>query len=259
MSRSPVIIVTGASKGIGLAVTKILLNKYSAIVVTLSRTITSELRDLASDRLLTLQCDVANENAVLESVNKTIEKYHHIDGLVLNAAVLEPMCRIGDDTPISAWKTHFDVNFFSLVTSIKAALPSLRRSDLRGKIVFVSSGAAVKGTPGWGPYNASKAAMNSLCRTLAEEEPSVTSVALRPGVVDTAMQTAIRAPDAAKILGEGQAAFINLHAKGSLLKPETPGHVIAGLSVSCPQELSGKFVNWNDDVCQPFVSDSESQ
>ncbi|KAJ3814222.1 hypothetical protein EV368DRAFT_78785 [Lentinula lateritia] len=253
MPRSPVIIVTGASKGIGLAVTSILLNRFNTTVVTLSRTITSELRDLASDRLLTLECDVANESAVVESVSKTLEKYHHIDGLVLNAAILEPICRIGDDTPISAWKDHFDVNFFSLVTSVKAALPSLRISELGGKIVFVSSGAAVKGFPGWGPYNASKAAMNSLCRTLAEEEPSVTSVALRPGIVNTAMQTAIRDQGAAKAMGAGHQAFIELHAKGSLLKPEDPGHVIAGLSVQCPKELSGQFVNWNDDICKPFM------
>lgn len=57
-----------------------------------------------------------------------------------------------------------DVNFFSLITLIKASLPALRKSEHGGRIVMISSGAAVKGTPGWAPYNASKAAMNSLCR-----------------------------------------------------------------------------------------------
>ncbi|KAJ4478212.1 hypothetical protein J3R30DRAFT_3480035 [Lentinula aciculospora] len=256
MSRSPVIIVTGASKGIGLAVTRILLNKFNANVVTLSRTITPGLRDLASDRLLTLECDVANESALLESIKITIEKLTYIDGLVLNAAVINPVCRIGDDTPISAWKDHFDINFFSLITSIKATLPSLRKSELGGKIVFVSSGASVKGFPGWGPYNASKAAMNSLCRTMAEEEPSVVSVALRPGVVDTSMQTVIRDQDSAKSMGERQyKIFLDAHASDSLLKPETPGQVIAGLSVYCPKELSGQFVSWDDDVCKSFLAD----
>ena len=86
--------------------------------------------------------------------------------------------------------------------ALKVALPALRESELGGKVVFVSSGAAIKGTPGWAPYNASKAAMNSLCRrvicsyefnymptvftrTLAEEEPDIVSVAIRPGMVDT--------------------------------------------------------------------------
>ena len=74
------------------------------------------------------------------------------------------MTRIADSTPIDEWKAHFDVNFFSLITACKAAIPYLKESRQGGRIVFVSSGAAVKGTAGWGPYNASKAAMNSLCR-----------------------------------------------------------------------------------------------
>jgi len=76
-----------------------------------------------------------------------------------------------------------DVNFFSLLHTIQAALPALRES--KGKIIFVSSGASLKGMYAWGPYSASKAAMNSLCRTLAAEEMDVVSVAVRPGTVNT--------------------------------------------------------------------------
>lgn len=76
-----------------------------------------------------------------------------------------------------------DVNFFSLLYTIQAALPALRES--KGKVIFVSSGASLRGTYAWGPYAASKAAMNSLCRTLAVEEKDVVSVAVRPGIVDT--------------------------------------------------------------------------
>ena len=65
---------------------------------------------------------------------------------------------------MDSWKKHFDVNFFSLITAVKVSLPYLHKSTLGGRIIFVSSGAAVKGMPGWGPYNAGKAAMNSLCR-----------------------------------------------------------------------------------------------
>jgi NAD(P)-dependent dehydrogenase (short-subunit alcohol dehydrogenase family) len=108
----------------------------------------------------------ADEKALSDAIKAGASHYHRIDGLVLNAGTLDPCCRIGDNTPLDAWKNLFDVNFFSLVTAIKAALPFLRKSTLGGKIVFVSSGAAVKGMAGWGPYNASKAAMNSLCRYL---------------------------------------------------------------------------------------------
>jgi NAD(P)-dependent dehydrogenase (short-subunit alcohol dehydrogenase family) len=93
-----------------------------------------------------------------------MKTYRGIDGLILNAGVLDPMCRIGSDTSLDEWRAHFDINFFSLVSALKAALPALRASDLGGRVVFVSSGAAVGGVAGWGAYNAGKAAMNSLCR-----------------------------------------------------------------------------------------------
>ena len=60
------------------------------------------------------------------------------------------------------WRKVFDINFFSLLYAVRAALPKLRES--KGRIVFMSSGAAVGGVVGWGAYNASKAGMNSLCR-----------------------------------------------------------------------------------------------
>jgi NAD(P)-dependent dehydrogenase (short-subunit alcohol dehydrogenase family) len=69
------------------------------------------------------------------------------------------------DIDTNAWRAHFEVNFFSLVVALKAALPSLRDSEEGGRVIFVSSGAAVAGYTGFGPYNAAKAAMNSLCRS----------------------------------------------------------------------------------------------
>ena len=110
-----------------------------------------------------------NEEAVRDALNLALMLSPHIDGLILNAGVVEPFGRVSSpDTKVAAWKTHFDVNFFSLVHTIQAALPSLRESSFGGKIIFVSSGAAVGSTPGYGAYGASKAAMNSLCRFVSQ-------------------------------------------------------------------------------------------
>ena len=101
------------------------------------------------------------------SVSRGLEKYKRIDGLILNAGVLEPLGKIAsEDISLDQWKKHFDVNFFSLVTAVRATLPHLHKSQLNGgpKIIFMSSGAATGNTYGWAPYNASKAAVNSLCR-----------------------------------------------------------------------------------------------
>ena len=106
----------------------------------------------------------SNEKAFSNAIAVGVAHYGGLDGLILNAGVVDPLCRIGDDTPLDSWKRSFDINFFPLVTALKASLPYLRKSKLTGRVVFVSSGAAVKGNPGWAPYSAAKAAMNSLCR-----------------------------------------------------------------------------------------------
>ncbi|THV08468.1 NAD(P)-binding protein [Dendrothele bispora CBS 962.96] len=252
--RSPVILITGASRGIGLSITSLLLSKFNAQVITLSRSISPELKALASDNLLALECDIADENKVKASIAEGIRRYQHLDALILNAGVIEPICRIADDTPLSDWRAHFEINFFSLVTTVKATMAELRKSEMGGRIIFVSSGAAVKGIAGWGPYNAGKAAMNSLCRTLGEEEPEVTSIAVRPGIVDTTMQTSIREKGAPHMGSEGHGGFIRLHQDGKLLKPELPSHVIASLALKGPKTLSGQFISWDDDVCKEFMA-----
>ncbi|KAF8872866.1 hypothetical protein BD779DRAFT_1452409 [Infundibulicybe gibba] len=251
-TRKPVVIVTGASRGIGLAVTKHLLHKFNAKVVALARAQTPELLELASLDLLFIECDIANEPALTAAVEQAQSNFHHIDGLILNAAALDPMCRIGDDTPLSAWKTHFDVNFFSLVTALKATLPSLRKSDFDGRVIFVSSGSAVMGNPGLGPYNTSKAAMNGLCRTLAEEEPNVFSIAIRPGMVDTDMHGTVRRVGNAHLTEVDYNNFVRVYTEGKLLQPESPGHVIAALALRAPKSLSGQFISWDSEECKEF-------
>ena len=107
----------------------------------------------------------ADEGALTRAIGLAEKTYQHIDGLILNAAVIDPMGKVtAPATSLGQWKEHFDVNFFSLITALRAASPALRHSDLGGRVVFVSSGSATGGLGGWAPYNASKAAMNSLCR-----------------------------------------------------------------------------------------------
>ncbi|KAJ7228589.1 hypothetical protein GGX14DRAFT_613726 [Mycena pura] len=249
---SPTIFITGASKGIGLAITTILLRTFGANVIALSRTRTPQLVALASDSLLLVDGDVTDQAAVVHAVDQGVKKFSSIDGLILNAGTLEPLCRIGDETSLDQWKNHFDVNFFSLVTALKTTLPALRKSEHCGRVVFVSSGSAVKGTAGWGPYNASKAAMNSLCRTLAEEESNIISVALRPGMVQTDMQAALRQTGVAHMSPEDYQMFVSAYTNGKLLNAEDPGYVIASLALTAAKSMSGQFVSWDSPECKAY-------
>lgn len=166
-------------------------------------------------------------------------KWKTLDGLVINHGVLEPVDRISE-ADVEEWRKTYDINFFSAVSLIKAALPALRSS--KGRVIFVSSGAAVTGYSTWGAYGSSKAAMNHLNTTLGNEEPDITFCAIRPGTVDTSMQEKLRGVYNSKMDKDDAENFANLPNNGKLLRTDQPGNVIAKLVLDAPKELSGQFM-----------------
>lgn len=108
--------------------------------------------------------------------------------------------------------------------------------------MLCSSGAAINAYEGWGAYGATKAALNHLALTLATEEPDITTVSIRPGVVDTDMQKSIREVHHEKMSEKDRAKFAELKSSGGLLKPEQPGNVMARLVLSAPRDLNGTFL-----------------
>ena len=123
---------------------------------------------------------------------------------------------------------------------VKAALPLINVS--KGCILFTSSGASVGAVSTWGAYGASKAALNYLALSLACEEPEITTISVRPGVVDTEMQRELRDVHSATMAEKDNEKFLGLHQSGKLLKPSDPGDVMAKMVLDPPHELNGKFV-----------------
>ncbi|KIM25241.1 hypothetical protein M408DRAFT_222294 [Serendipita vermifera MAFF 305830] len=256
-SDSEVMPLTSIDRGIGLAVTTALLKEFNACVLAMARTSNDALIALAAEHqetLLVVLGDIVDPKTSQEAVTAALEQFGHLDGIVLNAGVLEPTGRI-EEIPVDGWKSVFDVNFFSLIPTIQSALPALRKAEShrgegKGKVIMISSGAAVKGNANWGPYSASKAAMNSLARTLATEEKDVTTIALRPGMVDTDMQAVLRASDT--IQPADLQLFKDAHSNGKLVKPEDVGYTIASLALRATTNLSGEFVSWDSESCAPY-------
>jgi NAD(P)-dependent dehydrogenase (short-subunit alcohol dehydrogenase family) len=143
-----------------------------------------------------------------------------------------------------AWSYNIEVNLNGPFFLIRAALPELRRRG--GRVVNVSSGAAEKAIPGWSAYCAAKAALTHFTRILAAEEPEIVAVSLRPGVVDTAMQEAIREKGAAGMDADKLAYFRELKAGGKLEPPDVPGRAMAWLALRAPREWSGEFLDYDD-------------
>lgn len=162
------------------------------------------------------------------------------------------MKKIADSTP-EEWRAAYDTNVFSAVGMVQAALPSLRKT--KGRIVITSSGAATGAYQGWAAYGSGKAVLNHVAATLAVEEPDVTTISIRPGVVDTEMQRAIREDHSVAMSATDQEKFHGLHKEGKLVRPEQPGGVIANLAVSGQSDLSGKFLSWDDASLKAYRTD----
>jgi len=254
MGDSTVIIVTGTSRGIGASIVSLLLaTKKPLSIVTVSRSPGPSgpivLPDGTVHALTHLQLDLGTPSGPIQVVKRTIETYGKLDGLVVNHGVLGPMELIAppntsnlevEEAEISAsiqkWKASFDVNFFSAVTLVKAAVPYLRRAA--GRVVLVSSGASTDAYPRLATYSASKAAINALCRSLGVEEPVITSVCVEPGVVDTEMHHEVMSHQ----------TNITLQP----LKPDQPGSVIANLVLRSTKQLSGGYYSWNASDLQGY-------
>ncbi len=250
MLNSKVIIVTGASRGVGLAIAHYLLQQsHNVIGVARSEQPLRDLEKQYAGQVAVVVGDLADFSLGQRAVDVATNHWQRLDGLVINHGVLDPVKRLADSTA-EEWRASFDINFFSAIAMVKAALQPLRES--KGRIVFTSSGAATNAYQGWGAYGSAKAAMNHLAMTIAKEEKDITAIAIRPGTVDTQMQQDIREKHDKAMEANDAKKFAELKSSGSLLRPEQPGHVIAKLVLESPNELSGQFLQWNGEELKAF-------
>lgn len=240
------IIITGASRGLGAAAARSAA-QLGANVVLMARSEEDLLRlvgeiQSTGGEAMAIAGDVGSQLYCNKVIAEAVQRFGRIDALVNNAGTIEPIEPLSEANP-DAWEMSWRINLLGPLMLVRSALPHLR--ETKGRIVNVSSGAAVKVIRGWGAYSSAKAALNHLNRYLAKEEPDITAIAFRPGVVDTAMQTTIR--NSRSMPAEDQAYFMDLHADGELLPPGLPGLALAKVALYAPQEWSGEFIAWDDE------------
>jgi NAD(P)-dependent dehydrogenase (short-subunit alcohol dehydrogenase family) len=187
-----VALVTGGSKGIGLAVVRGLLDE-GAHVVSASRTSTPELETLAGE-LVHVPADLMDPDAPAAVVARAVDEFGGLDILVNNAGGPPPGVKLprmgflglsdGD------WRSMLEFNLLSAVRACRAALPHLVERG-GGAIVNVSSGMALQPSAMNVDYSAAKAALISLTKALAEEfgPRGVRVNGVCPGPVRTAWWT----------------------------------------------------------------------
>lgn len=170
---SPIAVVTGASRGVGLAVTKTLLhNGYQ--VFAHYRTTPA---DLNHQQLSWWQADFTEALPLDRLPN--VEK---LDALIHCAGIAV----LGTQQPRNVWEQHMAVNLHSPVELTHALLPSLIAA--RGDVVYINSGAGLQAYGTWGAYSASKFAARGWCDALREEYPEIRVTSIFPGRIATDMQ-----------------------------------------------------------------------
>jgi NAD(P)-dependent dehydrogenase (short-subunit alcohol dehydrogenase family) len=253
MTRQTVLI-SGASRGLGAASARIVAQMESNVVLMARsdkdlRTVAREI-EAAGGHALVVVGDVSRAADCQRMVAGAVQAFGGIDAVVNNAGVLTPIAPIADGDP-QLWQENWATNLLGPFMLTQAALPYLRQSQ--GRVINVSAGAAVNPYPGWAAYCSAKAALNHFTRVLAAEEPEITAIAFRPGVVDTAMQATIRREGAEGMPAEIYARFVRHFEEGDLLPPEVPGCALAILAFHAPREWSGAYLPWNQEEVQSLV------
>jgi NAD(P)-dependent dehydrogenase (short-subunit alcohol dehydrogenase family) len=184
-----VAIVTGASRGLGAVIARVLAERGHDLVIGARdeqalQAVAATLRE-PGRRVVTVTGDVADP-WVRSWLVYEARRLGGVHVLVNNASELGPILPIADLDPARVERV-FAVNVFAPLALVKLALRPLARS--RGLVVNVSSDAARGGYPGWGAYGASKAALELLTKTLDAElrEQGVAAVSVDPGDMRTVM------------------------------------------------------------------------
>ena len=179
-------VITGGGGGIGAAAAALFCAEGASVMLVdaseeaLSRTVDAIAREQPGARVAAFRADVSDPGRAVEAVEAAIRAHGGLDILVNNAA-MRNYSALADVTP-EEWLAVVSVNLIGTSNYCKAALPALRQSG-RGAIVNVSSCYAETGRKGMALYDATKAGMLAMTRTLAFEETAhgVRANAVCPG------------------------------------------------------------------------------
>ncbi|KAK3997001.1 hypothetical protein QBC44DRAFT_317099 [Cladorrhinum sp. PSN332] len=245
----PVVLVVGASRGIGICICNDLI-KLGGHLMAVSRDFQTlqTLRETYPDQVDFACIDLTLPNAAQVVIASTIRRWGRIDGMIVNHSVLTPMKRVVN-CDMQDWMNVMENNFFSVVRLCKQVIPELR--PILGRIIFVSSYATRNAVAAWGPYSASKAALEQLSRTIAVEEPRIRCLSVSLDAVNTAMYDVIP-KEGGEMDQEQRDKLVKARQQGSLIRPALVAAIVMRLSIWATREMSGKHYNWGDPQLAKF-------
>jgi NAD(P)-dependent dehydrogenase (short-subunit alcohol dehydrogenase family) len=192
MLRGKVVMITGASRGLGRALSLACAREGAALVVN-SRNEDS-LKPVAGEaegagaEVLAVAADVSVEEDVEKLVNEAVGRFGEVDVLINNAGLLGPRVPI-EEYPESEWRQVIDANLTAPFLLAKSVIPHMPEG---GSIINVTSGVSIEGRAEWGAYSVSKFGVEGLTQILAAElkDRGIRVNSVDPGGMRTEMRAA---------------------------------------------------------------------
>ena len=249
--KDKVVLVTGASRGIGACCVRTLLQGGASVVLHYNtrRAAAAALAQAAPERCRLAQADLAADDAPQALWQAALAWRGRIDVLVNNAAVYEPEPALAADhadpawAPAwrAAWRRTLQINLVAPAELATLAVAHFRARGGGGILIHLSSRAAHRGEkPLLGAYAASKAGLNALSHTVARNDGAagVLSYAVAPGWVGTDMSW-----DYIKETGDRGPLAEN--ALGTLIPPEEVANIVTFLASGAARHATGTVIDIN--------------
>lgn len=185
-SNDNIAIVTGASRGLGLATARALADRgWKLIIDARDADDLATARESIGDRVVAVAGDVSDAEHRQRIMDAAVEA-GGLDLLINNASVLGPSPQPTlERYPLEVLRQVHEVNFIAPLALVQTALPMLR--NRHGIVVNITSDAGSEAYPEWGGYGSSKAALNQMTNILAAEEPDLSVYTFDPGDMNTRM------------------------------------------------------------------------
>lgn len=237
--ENKVVVVTGATRGIGLEIARLLLEQKAQVVICGRKhegleAATAELK--AGDNLLALAAHVAKEGDVNTLFEQTLARFGTVDALVNNVGMNIVTGTV--DADFGVWKKIVDSNLNGAFLCSRRA-GQIMREKQRGKIVSITSIAAQKAAPFMGVYGVAKAGIEMMTRVIAQELApfNIQANALAPGMVRTKFSEPFWSNP------EIYAQIVKTIPAGRIAEPADVAHPALFLCSSAADFITGQTLN----------------